>query len=207
MLVIFDWDGVIVDTVDKLLDCFKDSVKEVLPEEDAEKARAYFDEQKGRPLEIIAEELFGKEKAKILVEKHLEKEKKITSKNAAFLEVREIIEKLKAEGHTVAISTGFMHEEMWPRVVAAGLDDLLDEKLVVGFKPGFEKPDHVRHLLKQTGENYAVFFDDGLETVRRLKEKQIKALYVVHFGKGGEVENHAEIVDKVREVSRGISRK
>jgi len=201
MLVIFDYDGVLVDTVEKCMDCFRDSVKETLPGEDAEKARKYFDEQKGRPLEEIAEELFGKKKARIVLKKHLQKEEEITSNNVAFEGVRKMAEKLLLEGHTIAISTSFMHDGVWNRVKNAGLDDLFKKELVVGWKKGFRKPDHVGYLLKQSGEKEAVFFDDGMKSVEELRERGVRAF---HFGT--DVKTHSGIVKTVLSVAEASRR-
>lgn len=207
MLVVFDYDGVVVDTVRAKLDAFRDAVKEILPQYDAEEARRYYDKNKGRPDEEVALGLFG-EKAGEVLEEYFVRCKEIDLKNKPFSGFKKLAEKLKADGHAIAISTSSPDGTVWQRVENAGLSGTFERKLVVGFKSGehgFGKGRaHVERLLRESGEKNAVVFDDGLEVVKELRKQGINAFY---FGKDGDVKNYEEVAEKVREVAHGTSRR
>lgn len=211
MLVIFDYDGVAVDTVQAKLDAFRDAVLKITKDETAAaNARKVYDKAKGLPVEHIAQDLFGGKAEKILGE-YRRLDQKVEMNNQAFEGFRECMLELQEMGHKVAISTSAHHDIMPVRLKKAKLEGLFNKNLVAGFKPNepeFKKGRaHVEYLLRESGENYAIMFDDGLQAVNKLNQARINAFEAFHFDKEGEVKSYNQIVRKVEERARLISRR
>jgi len=166
MVVIFDFDGTIVDS----MEAFADIAAEVMPKHypvDGETARKLYLETSGIPFFQQLEQIFPKDRSnrpaseefeRVKLESYLEK--------PAFRDAPDTIKHLRSLGVKTVVSSNNFQELVDRLTERLGIDF----DMVLGYKPGFAKgEDHFSHIEEKLGisRNDMTFVGDSIKDGER----------------------------------------
>ncbi len=167
-VVVFDFDGTIVDSMDSFADIAADVMPNHYPVS-RETARKMYLETSGIPFFEQLEQLFPDNKANAIAANEFEERKKLDyAAKRPFEDVKSAIEVLKNSGVKTVVSSNNFQDLV--DMLAKRID--LEFDMVLGFKPGFAKGnDHFRHIEKTFGvdKDEMIFVGDSIKDAERAK--------------------------------------
>lgn len=199
-VVVFDFDGTIVNSMDAFADIAADVMPKHLPI-DAATARRRYLETSGIPFFEQLEVMFPAHPANKKVAEEFERIKvKGYFSRPVYGDAKETLEHLKKSGVKVAVSSNNFQELVEKFVGQADISF----DIVLGFKPNFAKgADHFAHILKRTGcsRDEMTFVGDSLKDGERAAEFGVDFIGKEGIFSGGEFKEHFPASDVIRTLS------
>ena len=180
-LIIFDWDGTLVDSIDWIVHCLQKAARKnncKIPEEQAAKNII------GLSIQKAMEELFpgiDQKTQEQLITCYSQEffSKQITEKDL-FTGVKEMLLKFKQSGYQLAVATGKSHASLTKAMQATGLTDFFHIIRCADQTASKPQPDMLEEIMSEMSVNKerAVMVGDSVHDMQMAKNANISAIAV-----------------------------
>jgi phosphoglycolate phosphatase len=180
-LIIFDWDGTLVDSIDWIVHCLKKAAKVhgcAIPEEQAAKNIIGLSLQKA--MQILFPELDKKMQEQFIASYSQEFFSKQITQKDLFSGVNDMLQKFKQKGYLMAVATGKNSTGLHRAMQGTELNDFFNTTRCADQTSSKPHPAMLEEILKETGvgKQRAVMVGDSVHDMQMAKNAGISCIAV-----------------------------
>lgn len=180
-LIVFDWDGTLVDSIDWIVHCMKIAAQETgctVPEDQAVKDIIGLSIQKA--LQTLFPEITKKTQEQFIASYSQVFFSKQITQNDLFAGINEMLQKFKQTGYKLAVASGKSHAGLQKAMQGTGLNDYFNITRCADQTSSKPQPDMLEEIIKEMGVTKAktVMVGDSVHDMQMAQNASICSIAV-----------------------------